>query len=257
MRKLVSLLVLAFAASVALVASPVSAAATPDIGFKVPAHAHANKPTTVRWHASGVGHKTAVLQGYDSGKGWQQVGKKLHGTKGKKTIPALPIGIYDFRIAVFNHAGKLVAAKGHKLHVFGKVKWSSLFPSPPRAAAGDYGNFHYVFSFFSNEVNYAAMKVTRNPCTSVHIRYVPGTENPNESVGGVGTVLLSRHGRSAVKSEAAAQHAGKLHGSLPLGKSWTIHVGEDGAGSRLYTWYVNGTAICDQPHISTYTTNQN
>ena len=72
MRKLVSLLVLAFAASVALVASPVSAAATPDIGFKVPAHAHANKPTTVRWHASGVGHKTVVLQGYDSGKGWQQ-----------------------------------------------------------------------------------------------------------------------------------------------------------------------------------------
>jgi hypothetical protein len=241
----------------ALVAVPVSAAGTPDIGFKVPAHAHANKPTTVRWHARGVGSKSVVLQGYNGNdKSWGTF-RHLHGDSGRTTIPSQPIGIYDFRIAVFDHSGKLVAAKGHQLHVFGKVRWSKLFPSPPRAQGGQYGSFNYVFQFFSNDVNYAALKVTRNPCSSVRFSYIPGTENPNESVGGVGTVLLSRHGRSAVKSEAAAQHMGKVHASLPLGKTWTIHVGEDGAGSRLYTWYFNGTAICDQQRITTYSYNQN
>jgi hypothetical protein len=245
------------AASTALAAAPVMAAGTPDIGFKVPAHAHANKPTTVRWHARGVGNKTVVLQGYNGNdKSWGTF-RHLQGDSGKTKIPSQPIGIYDFRIAVFDHSGKLVAAKGHKLHVFGKIRWSKLFPSPPRPQGGEYGSFHWVFSFFSNDVNYAALKVTHNPCSSVHIKYIPGTQNPNESVGGVGTVLLSRHGRSAVKSEVAAQHLGKLHGKLPLGKAWTIHVGEDGAGSRLYNWYFNGTAVCDQQRITSYSFNQN
>lgn len=256
MRKLVSLLGICLAASVALVAAPVSAASTPDIGFKVPAHAHANKPTTVHWHASGVGSKTVVLQGYSSAKGWQKVGKKLHGTEGKKTIPALPIGIFDFRIAVFDHSGKLIAAKGHKLHVFGKVSWRTLFQTP-KNDAGRYGSFHYVYSFFSNAVNYTALKVSHNPCTSIHISYIPGTENPNESVGGVGTVMIGRHGRSSVTSQAAAQHKATSHATLPLGKSWSINLSEDGTGSRLYTWYFNGSGICDQKHITSFAYNQN
>lgn len=258
MRKLLALLGVAVAASTVIAATPVGAAGTPDIGFKVPAHAHANKPTTVRWHANGVGNKKVVLQGYDGNANTWHVFRTLHEGSGKTTIKALPVGIYDFRIAVFDHSGKLFGApKGHKLHVFGTVRWSKLFASPPRPTGGEYGNFHWVFQFFSNDVNYAALKVTDNPCTSIHLSYIPGTENPNEGVGGVGTVLLSRHGRSAIKSEAAAQHVGKLHGSLALGKSWTIHVGEDGAGSRLYTWYFNGTGICDQTNIKTFSFNQN
>ncbi|HVT21293.1 MAG TPA: hypothetical protein VHE57_07900 [Mycobacteriales bacterium] len=262
MRKLVSLvslLGLAAAASTTLAAAPVSAAGTPDIGFKVPAHAHANKPTKVHWHASGVGHKTVVLQGYNGNTKIWGTFRHLHGSKGKTKIPAEPIGIYDFRIAVFDHAGKLITAKGHKLHVFGKVKWKTLFKSP-LADGGNYdGRFPYVFRFFSNDVDYTALKVTDNPCTSVHIRYIPGAdpESPNQSLSGIGTVKIGRHGRSSVQSQAAAQQEGKSHAALTLGKTWSINVSEDGAGSRIYNWYFNGTAVCDQTRITGFNTNQN
>jgi hypothetical protein len=255
-RKIVCLIGLAAAASTAIAASPVSAAGTPHVGFKVPAHAHAGKPTTVRWHASGVGNKTVVLQGYNGNTKTWGTFHHLHGAKGKTTIPAQPIGIYDFRIAVFDHSGKLVKAKGHKLHVFGKVKWSKLFPPNTRPTGGEYGNFNYVFTFFSNQVDFTALKVRRNPCSSVSIRYIPGTENPNESVGGIGTVKIGRHNRSTITDQAAAQHLGKVHAKLPVGATWTINLSEDGTGSRLYTWYFNGTAVCDQPTITSYSYNQ-
>jgi hypothetical protein len=258
-RKLASLLGLAVAASMALVATPVSAAATPDIGFKVPAHAHANKPTTTRWHASGVGNKTVVLQGYNGNTKTWGTFRHLHGTSGKTTIPAQPVGIYDFRIAVFDHSGKLVATKGHKLHVFGTVKWKSLFQLP-KGESGNYdGRFHYVFRFFSNDVDYTALKVTDNPCTSVHISYIAGSdpEAPGQNLSGSGTVKLGRHGRSTVSETTPAQHVGKLHGSLALGKPWSISVAEDGAGSRIYNWYMNGTAVCDQQRITGFSYNQN
>ena len=257
MRKLVSLLGLAIAASTSLVVGTASAAGTPDIGFSVPAHAHANKATSVHWHASGVGNKSVVLQGYNGNdKSWGTF-RHLHGASGKTTIPREPVGIYDFRIAVFDHSGNLVTAKGHKLHVFGKVKWSSLFSKAPRQERGDYGSFHYVWTFFSNDVNYTALKVTSNPCSSVHVEYIPGTDNPNESVGGEGTVKIGRHGRSTITSQAAAQHIGKVNASLPVGKSWTINLSEPGNGTRLFTWYFNGTGICDQKVITTYSYNQN
>ncbi|HWC36512.1 MAG TPA: hypothetical protein VG650_17020 [Mycobacteriales bacterium] len=256
MRRIVPLLGLALAASTALIAVPVSAAGTPDLGLKVPAHAHANKPTTVSWHARNRGSDTVVLQGYNGNTQSWGTFRHLHGTSGKTTFPAEPIGIYDFRIAAYSHSGKLVTAVGRKLHVFGTVKWKTLF-QPPKSQAGTYGSFHYVFSFFSNEVDYTALKVSDNPCSSVHIEYIPGTENPNESVGGEGTVKVGRHGRSTVTSQAAAQHVGTVNASLPVGKSWTVNLSEPGNGTRLFTWYFNGTAVCDQTRVTTYSYNQN
>lgn len=254
MRRIVCLLGTVVAASTSLSVTTANAAGTPDIGFKVTAHAHANKPTTVHWHADNRGADTIVMQGYNAGT-WETF-RHLHGTKGTTTIPKEPIGIYDFRIAAYDHAGKLVTAKGHKLHVFGAVKWKTLF-QPPKNDSGSYGGFHYVFRFFSNDVDYTALKVTSNPCSSVHVEYIPGTENPNESVGGEGTVKIGRHGRATVTSQTAAQHLGKVSASLPVGKSWSINLSEPGNGTRLFNWYFNGTAVCDQTRITSYSYNQN
>ncbi|MGN6474617.1 MAG: hypothetical protein ACTHK4_13350, partial [Mycobacteriales bacterium] len=152
MRRIASLTGLALIASMSLTAVPVSAASQPDVGFKIPAHAHAGKPTPLTWHASGVGSDKVVLQGLN-GNTWEKF-RTLHGSKGSTTIPKEPIGIYDIRIAVYNRAGRLVTAKGHKLHVFGKVSWKRLFSKATPIDSGTYGSFSYVFRFFSNDVDY-------------------------------------------------------------------------------------------------------
>ncbi|HVV76436.1 MAG TPA: hypothetical protein VHC43_10400 [Mycobacteriales bacterium] len=256
MRRIVSLLGVALAASTSLAAVPVSAAGTPDLGLKVPAHAHAGKPTKVSWHAHNRGSDKIVLQGYNNGT-WERVAT-LHGTKGTATIPKVGIGIFAFRVAAFAKSGKLVTAVGRKLHVFGKVKWSSLFQTP-RSDGGDYRGFHYVYSFFSNDVDYTALKVNKNYCSSIHIHYVPGNSqsNPNDAISGEGTLKLGRHGRSTITSTTTAQHEASLHGSLELGKSWSVNLSEPGNGTRLFTWYVNGSGTCDQTRITDYAYNQN
>ncbi len=256
MRRIACLLGLALATSTSLAAVPVSAASQPDVGFKIPAHAHAGKATPLTWHAAGVGNDSVVLQGLN-GKTWQTF-RHLHGAKGSTTIPKEPIGIYDIRIAVYNHSGRLVTAKGHKLHVFGKVSWKTLFRNGSAEHPGQYGSFNYVFRFFSNEVDYNALKVSNSPCDSVHIRYIPGTNNPNERVNNpsVVTVKLGRHNESTITKTSAPQTLAKIHASVPLNESWSINLSEPGNGSRLLTWYFNGSADCDQTLISNYNANQ-
>lgn len=256
MRRIACLLGLAVAASTTLAATPVSAAGTPTLGLKVPAHAHAGKPTRVRWHASNVGSDSLVMQGYNSGT-WETF-RHLHGSFGTTTIPAEPIGIYDFRIAAYKKSGSLDTAVGRKLHVFGRVSWKSLFQTP-KNDSGDYRGFHYVYSFFSNDVDYTALKVTGNYCSSIHIEYIPGNDpsQENEPISGEGTLKIGRHGESTITSTDAAQHLGKVSASLPYRKDWSVNLSEPGNGTRLFTWYVNGSGICDQTRITSYAYNQN
>jgi hypothetical protein len=255
-RRIACLVGLALAASTSVAAAPVSAASQPVVGFHIPAHAHAGKATPVTWHASGVGSGSVVLQGYNR-PNWVTF-RHLHGSKGSTTIPKEPIGIYDFRIAVYNHAGRLVTAKGHKLHVFGSVSWKTLFRNGSAENPGQYGSFNYVFRFFSNEVDYNALKVSNSPCDRVHIRYIPGTTNPNERVNNpsVVTAKLGRHNESTITHTSAPQQLAKIDASVPLNQSWSINLSEPGNGSRILNWYFNGTADCDQNLISSYNANQ-
>jgi hypothetical protein len=255
-RKIVPLIGLALAASTSLAAVPANAAGTPDLGLKVPAHAHAGKPTTVSWHANNRGSDTIVMQGYNNGT-WVTF-RHLHGTSGKTTIPSEPVGIYDFRVAAYAKSGRFVTATGRRLHVFGKVTWKSLFQTP-RDDSGTYGTFHYVYSFFSNDVDYTALKVTGNYCTSIHIRYLPGNsqDRENDPISGEATLKLGRHGRSTITSTTNAPHPASVSGKLTLGKPWSVNLSEPGNGTRLFTWYVNGYGICDQTRITDYAYNQN
>lgn len=257
MRRIAALLGLMLAAATLVAALPAGAAGQPDVGFKVPAHAHAHKVTNVRWHASGVSSSESVVMQGLNGRTWETF-RHLHGTSGTTTIPGQPVGIYDFRIAVYSSSGSLITATGHKLHVFGTVSWGKLFQTPTNQR-GTYGSFRYVFQFFSNEVDYTALKVSGSPCDHVSIRYIPGTGNPNEQVNNPSeaTVMLGRHGESTITRTTPPQTIGKLSASVPLGKSWSVNLSEPGNGGRLLTWYFNGKADCDQQRITTYQYNQN
>ena len=108
-------------------------------------------------------------------------------------------------------------------------------------------------------MDYTALKVTGNYCSSIHIEYVPGNpaSNPNDAISGEATMKLGRHGRSTITSTTSAQHKGTVGGKLTVGKSWSVNLSEPGNGTRLFTWYVNGYGICDQTRITDYNYNQN
>ena len=79
-------------------------------------------------------------------------------------------------------------------------------------------------------------------------------DNGNATIPGVssGTLYLGRHGRSKVHDTVAPQHVGKVHGALTLNQAWSLLVAQARTGGQLMTWYVNGTASCDEHHFTTW-----
>jgi hypothetical protein len=237
-----------------LVASPVDAAAQPTLHLKVPAHAHANKTAAVTYSAAGVGSESLVLQRLDGSK-WKTV-RKLHADKGTVTLPVFQIGVYDLRLAAYTTGGKLVSAVGRKLRVFGKVKFADLFGLGTHAYSTPAANFHYVFQFYNGRGTYTALVVKNAPCDSVHIQFIPGTDNGTATVVGVssGTLYLGRHNRSKLHDTVAPQHVGRVGGPLDLNGAWSLLVAQAASGGQLMTWYVNGFADCDAQTITTWAT---
>jgi hypothetical protein len=253
MRRIACLVGLALSASL-LVASPVGAAGHPTLHLKVPAHAHANKAATVSYSSSGTGSDKLVLQRLN-GTDWQTV-KRLQATRGTVTLPAVQLGVYDLRLAAYTTSGQLVSAVGHKLRVFGRVKFADLFGLGTHAYSTPAANFHYVFQFYNGRGTYTALVVKNAPCDSVHIQFIPGTDNGTATVVGVssGTVYLGRHNRSKLHTTVAPQHVGRVGGPLDLNGAWSLLVAQAASGGQLMTWYVNGFADCDAQSITTWAT---
>jgi hypothetical protein len=241
---------MALAASM-LVASP-AGAASPTLHLGVPAHAHANKAATVTYHSSGTGSERLVIQKL-AGSNWQTL-KKLGAPNGRVTLQALPIGVYDLRLAAYTTSGHLVSAVGRKLRVFGTVKFAQLFNQASHAYSTPAANFHYVFDFYNGRGTYTALVVKNAPCDSVHIQFIPGSDNGDETVVGVssGTLYLGRHDRSKLHATVAPQHVGRVGGPLNLNGAWSVLVAQSAGGGQLMDWYVNGFADCDAQSITTW-----
>ncbi|HVW80149.1 MAG TPA: hypothetical protein VHB69_04325 [Mycobacteriales bacterium] len=254
MRRIAGLAGLALAASVVATALPAPAASAPTLHLKVPAHARANQPATLTYRATGAGSDRLVLQRL-AGTTWKTV-RQLHSASGTATLGALPIGVYDVRLAAYTKSGKLVSAAGRKLRVFGRVSFADLFGLGVHAYSTPSANFHYTFQFYNGRGTYTALVVKRAPCDSVHVQFVPGSDNGNETLVGdsSGTVYLGRHNRSKLHATVAPQHVGRVGGPLDLNGAWSLEVAQAAGGGQLITWYVNGFADCDGTRITTWAT---
>ena len=252
MRRFALLAGFALAASTFAVAGPVSAASTPSLHLKVPAHARAGHPATVSYSSSGAGSDTLFIQRQE-GSSWQTL-QQLHSASGKYTLPSFGLGIYAIRLAAYTSHGKLVTAVGHQLHVFGRVKFADLFQQPIHSYSLPQKNFHYVFQFYNSRGAYTALVAKKAPCDSIHIQFVPGTDTGNQTVIGVSsaTLYLGRHNKSKLQKTVAPQTIGNIGGSLALNGAWSIYLAQAASGGQLLTWYVNGYADCDGPTITTW-----
>jgi hypothetical protein len=235
-------------------ASPVAAASKPTLHLVMPAHVHANKPSTATYHSANTGSDEVVIQRMN-GNRWQTI-RRLHAASGKVTLPALGIGVYDVRLAAYTSGGQLVSAVGHKMRVFGRVSFAELFGLGVHAYSTPAANFHYTMQFYNSRGTYTALVVKDAPCDSVHVQFIPGTDNGNSTVVGVssGTVYLGRHDRSKLHATVPPQTVGRVGGATDVGGAWSLLVAQAASGGQLITWYVNGFADCDATHITTWAT---
>jgi hypothetical protein len=88
--------------------------------------------------------------------------------------------------------------------------------------------------------------VASNPCRSVHIEFIPGTEQGSEVLNSTqGTASVVQESRDPVSLTVQGQSLGTLDTELVPGQSWSFNTDQTkGGGARLLTWYVNGTASC-------------
>ncbi|HWA66180.1 MAG TPA: hypothetical protein VG899_07410 [Mycobacteriales bacterium] len=254
MRRMACLVGLALAATTVVGTAPVAAASHPGLHLKVPAHAHAGKAATVTYTSSNTGSDRLVIQRL-AGSTWKTM-RRLHASHGSATLPALPIGVYDVRLAAYTGSGRLVSAVGRKLRVFERVSFATLFNLPVHAYSTPEANFHYTMQFYNGRGTYTALVVKDAPCDSVHVQFIPGSDNGEETVVGVssGTLYLGRHDRSKLHATVAPQHIGRVGGPLDVDGAWSLLVAQAASGGQLLTWYVNGFADCDANHITTWAT---
>jgi hypothetical protein len=95
--------------------------------------------------------------------------------------------------------------------------------------------------------------VTRNPCRSVHVDFIPGTDDGSEMVANQsGTATIVQQSMNPVSATVLPQTVGSLDARLVPGQSWSLNVTQDTfEGSRILTWYVNGTVSCYSRNIGT------
>jgi hypothetical protein len=252
MRRRISLLGVALAATTSIIGGSAAAAGTASVGLKVPAHAQAGKPTTVTWHASNVSGDTVVLQ-REVGTTWKTI-HHLSGTGGTTTVPKLRLGVYLVRVAAYSHSGKVVTATARRLHVFGTVSFTTLFNRSSRET-GTYStpsqNFYYAFSFYNSNGQYTALAVKNSPCDSVHVEFIPGTD-PYQRVPNPKSVSLSIgvNGHPVATRNDSPQNEAQVGHSLQLHHAWSLYVAQPSNGGQTITWYVNGSASCDSTQVN-------
>jgi hypothetical protein len=254
MGRFTLLVCFALGASTVAAATPAGATSTPSLHLKLAAHARAGHASEASYSASSLGSDSLVIQRFN-GTSWQTV-QHLHSTSGKATLPALSIGVYDIRLAAFTNHGELATAVGRKLHVFGRVSFADLFAQPAHTYSLPQANFRYVFQFYNSRGAYTALVAKNAPCDSIHIQFVPGSDNGQETLVGVSsaTLYLGRHDRSKLHKTVAPQTIGKVGGPLDLNGAWSIYLAQAASGGQLITWYVNGFADCDATSIKTWAT---
>jgi hypothetical protein len=230
-----------------------SADARPAVSISV-SSAEVGAPIAMTYAARGIApsQKLVVQRQEGTGKFWRSILNVGRRTAGTAQLPPLPLGMYTIRLAVMGRRGRLIAQRAITFPVFGEVPFSRLIGD------GNEGTYTLPTSTFQYAIhNYGAadptagtlFTITKNPCRSVHVEFVPGTENGNENLHGeLGSGIIVQESLDPIKVTVPGQTVGTFDAALIPRQSWSLNVEEIG-GNRLLTWYVNGHASCDRERL--------
>jgi hypothetical protein len=242
----------------ALGAGAGSALARTRVSFTLPGVVNAAVPVSFSYTNSGVrGRSRVVLQRQEGTAHVWRIVEGLRRGGGSATLGGLPLGHYLTRVAVLDARGRVLAQQQRRLAVFGDVSFSTLFSGGGGGQAGVYttptGTFPYVLSRYDGAVDYTAFTVTQNPCRSVHLTFVEGTDSVDDPSQQHGTATVVQQSADPVSTTEPGNSPGAVDAALTPGQSWALNVSQaqNEPTSFLFTWYINGSANCDSTALQT------
>lgn len=233
------------------------AAAKPQVALSFASGgADAGQPFTYGFAASGVpGRARIVLQRQmGTAKSYGTVATLAHAPSGTGTLPALPLGSYRLRIAVFVKKrinGKrrtvITAQQSQLLRVYGSVPLSTLAAGTSYNDEGTYttpiGTFPYALRVYTDAALVTAFTASKNRCRSIHLDFVPES---GSIVGNKTTttthVSVVQESLDPVSGSTPSDQVASLDARLVPGKTWSITVAND--PGAYHEVYLNGSASC-------------
>jgi hypothetical protein len=238
---------MALATAITMAVVPAVAAAKPRVTFSFVASADAGRPVQFNYSAKGLPANAKLVLQRQQGTAhvWRTIKTLRRSANGSSTVPAYPLGRYRLRLAALKKRS-VVAAQTRQLSVFGTVPFKTLFGRTEQAYTTGGAIFRFVFGVYAvasgSSRSGTLVTVDKNPCRSVHVDFIPGSDRGTEIIEGSGTASIVQESRDAVSATVPAQTVGEVDAVVTPGQAWSINVQD--VGSRVLTWYVNGSASC-------------
>jgi len=257
-------LVLLVLASVATLIAVPAVAEAASVSWTLPGMADASAAVPFRWSAHPKpGSRLVVQRQEGTARFWRTVLGLPGSPSGSASLPGLPLGTYQLRIADIGQRGAVLAQQPRALQVFGDVPFSTLFNAnvEHQAVVGFNGNtgpgtattptqtIQYACGGVAGVGN-PAVTVTDNNCRSIHFDFLPTLPEegvPSNYVGATGTITVVQQTLDPVSATAPLDSGGSLDAALVPGQSWSMNSSASlpQPGEDSFYIYVNGYASCD------------
>jgi hypothetical protein len=197
-------------------------------------------------HLTG-GTRLVVQRQMGTGRRFRTV-LRLHGRRGSASLPPLAIGAYTLRIAAVR-SRRVLASRRASVKVFAAVPFTTLFHKTAEVYVVPTVAFPWVFQRYapgdtSTGTAGPVFSVTKNPCRSVHVDFIPGSFDGGEDMTGQsGTGSVVQQSRDPIATTVPAQTVGRIDAELVPGQSWAF-TGAQLSDISNVDWYVNGSASC-------------
>jgi hypothetical protein len=229
-------------------ASPALAKAKPHLTLTLPGTgADAGTAVVYSWTATHV-HAGRLLVQRPEGTGhvWRTIAA-LKGSKGSGSLPALSLGIYQFRIVNLASHNRVLAQQLYQLRVFGPVPFATLLGNP---GGGVYTSSTSAFpwvvrgTWYETEIgrtNEVFSIPTANTCRTVHVEFADqmyASKVPNPTV----TISVVQQSSDPVSTTVPANIGGTVDAAVVPSQPWSVVLTSTVANNG--NLYFNGHADC-------------
>jgi hypothetical protein len=224
------------------------AKAKPHTTLTLPAAgAEAGAKVAYSWTATHVhGGRLLVQRPEGTGHVWRTIAV-LKGSRGSGSLPALSLGVYQFRIVNVASRNQVLAQQQHQLRVFGQVTFATLLGNP---SGGVYTSATSAFpwvvmgDWFENETGRSSEAFSipaTNTCRTVHVEFtdhIYASSVPNPTV----TISVVQQSSDPVSTTVPPNIGGTVDATVVPGQPWSVVLTSTVANNG--NLYFNGYADC-------------
>jgi hypothetical protein len=171
----------------------------------------------------------------------------LKGSRGSGSLPALSLGVYQFRIVNLASHSRVLAQRQYQLRVFGQVTFATLLGNP---GGGVYTSATSAFpwvvrgTWYETETGRSSEVFsipTTNTCRTAHVEFADqmyASSVPNPTV----TISVVQQSSDPVSTTVPADIGGTVDATVVPGQPWSVVLTSTVANNG--NLYFNGYADC-------------